>query len=150
MKYTEILGSKLKSDFLIDLFETYDADVTYVYDRTFEGIDDEYRASIPEMGLEFLFNKEQSLITLFMSQVEHNGHNPFTGSDPRKPNFKTAQEAVEYANSAGIHFQHQEEQNDSFFGIIPEWVKFNFNEYSIHYQFIDAAVGTVTLQVPNA
>ena len=122
---------------------------SFMYTIAYEGMDDEYRASIPDMGLEFLFSKEQSLTTLFMSQVEHDGHNPFTGSDPRNPNFNTAQEAVAYANKASIDFQHQEKK-DSFFGIIPEWVKFNLNDYSIHYQFNDTGIGTVTLQMPNA
>jgi len=149
MKYSEILGTKLKSDFLIDLFETYDADVVYVYDRNYEGMNDEYRASIPDMGLEFLFNKDQSLTTLFMSQIEHDGHNPFAGPDPRKPKYNTIQEAVAYANKAGIDFQHQEERIDSFFGMTPEWVKFNLNDYSIHYQFNNAGVDTVTLQMPS-
>ncbi len=150
MKYTEVLGTKLKSDFLIDLFETYDVDVAYIYDRNYEDMDDEYRASIPDMGLEFLFNKEQVLIALFMNQADHNGHNPFMGSDPRNPDLNTAQEAVAYAKNSGIEFHYQEEQKDSFFGVIPEWVKFNFKEYFIHYQFNNTEVSTVTLQLKNA
>ncbi len=150
MKYTEILGSKLKSEFLIDLFETYDVDVVYMYDRTYDGMEDEYRASIPDMGLEFLFNQDQSLIAVFMKQIEHDGHNPFTGLDPRKPDFNTAQEAVTFAEKKNIDFLHQEEQKDSLFGVIPEWVKFNFKDYFIHYQFNKTEVCTVTLQLQNA
>jgi hypothetical protein len=36
MKYIDTIGILLKSDFLIDLFETYDVDVIYSYDRTHE------------------------------------------------------------------------------------------------------------------
>ncbi len=60
MRYTEIIGEHLKSDFLCDLFETYDVEVIYEYDRTHENIEDEYHAEMEELGLEFLFNKERS------------------------------------------------------------------------------------------
>ncbi len=125
-------------------------DVKYIYDRTHEGMDDEYWAEIPEMGLGFLFDKSQCLITMIMTKIDHNGFNPFSGSDPRDVQFRSGVEAMEYAKERSIDAFHQEVTTDSFFGEIPEWVKFNFESFSIHYQFEDGVVDKVTLQVQNA
>ena len=150
MNYIDIIGIQLKDDFLLDLFETYDVDVKYIYDRTHENIDDEYKASINEMGLEFLFDKSQKLITLFMKNVNHNGFNPFSDDDPRNTPFKSGEKAIEYAENNSIQYHHQESKEDGFFGKIPEWIKFDFGRYCIHYQFNKTEVEMVTLQVKNA
>jgi hypothetical protein len=150
MNYIDILGESLKNAFLIDLFEIYDVDVIYEYDRTYENIEDEYRAEIPEMGLGFIFDSSQRLTTLFMKIVEHSGYNPFEGDDPRKVSFSSAPGAMRYAKEKSIDAVHQEAKTDSFFGDVPEWVKFNFQSYSIHYQFSDYGVHLVTLQLNNA
>lgn len=75
MEYAETLNMKLKSEFFIDLFETHDVDVIYSYDRLHEGMDDEYWAKIPKMGLEFIFDSQQRHRAIFMSQVEFSGFN---------------------------------------------------------------------------
>src|SRR5690554_4009377 len=97
MGYIDLLGISLKSDFLLDLFETYDVDVRYRYDRNHEGMDDEFIAQIPEMGLEFLFDSTQRLTTLFMRNIDHSGFDPFDGPDPRSVPFKTGAGAVQWA-----------------------------------------------------
>lgn len=149
MKYTELLGAKLKSEFLLDLFDTYDVDVTYSYDRTHENIEDEYLAEIPEMGLEFIFNAEQNLQTIFMKNVEPSGYNPFEDEDPRNVPFKTGKEAIEYAKQNSIDAVHNEAKNDSFFGNVPEWVKFFFETYSKHFEFDSIGIKMVTLQLKD-
>lgn len=150
MNYIGILGERLKSEFLFDLFETYDVNVIYEYDRTYENIEDEYRAEIPEMGLGFIFDSSQRLTTLFMRIVEHSGYNPFEGDDPREVSFCSGPEAMTYAKEKSIDAVHHEAKTDSFFGEIPEWVKFRFKSYSIHYQFNNDGVYLVTLQLENA
>ena len=42
MKYINILDENLKCDFINDLFETYDVDVIYSYDRNYENMEDEH------------------------------------------------------------------------------------------------------------
>jgi hypothetical protein len=69
MKHLDLLGTELKSDFLCDLFETYDVEVVYEYDRTHEGLGDEYRAELPELGLQFVFDEKQILKTVFVRPV---------------------------------------------------------------------------------
>jgi hypothetical protein len=150
MNYIDILGESLKSEFLFDLFETYDVDVIYEYDRTYENLEDEYRAEIPKMGLGFIFDASQRLTTLFMKKAEHSGYNPFEGDDPRKISFRSGSEAMRYAKEKSIDAIHHEAESDSFLGEIPEWVKFIFESYSIHYQFNDDGLNLVTLQLERA
>lgn len=149
MKFTEILGSSLKSDFLIELFQTYDVEVVYRYDRNHEGIDDEYVALIPEMGLEFLFDSSQRVTTLFMKKTDHNGYNPFDGPDPRSLGFQSGTEAMAWAKENSIDAIHQESSSDPVFGTIPEWVRFNFGTFYEHYQFNGGELEMVTLGLPN-
>ena len=145
MEYIDLLGSHLKNDFLLDIFETYDVEVLYRYDRNHEGMDDEYVAEIPDMGLEFLFDSAQCVKALFMKSVVHSGYNPFQGSDPRSAPFKTGIEAMEWAAERSIDAEHQESMTDEILGEIHEWVKLRYEMYSIHYQFHDGAVNMVTL-----
>lgn len=150
MKYIDALGISLKDDFLLDLFETYEVDVSYIYDRTHEGMDDEYRAEIPEMGLVFLFNKTQCLSTIFMKIEEHSGFNPFFGTDPRNAPFKTGSDALEFAKNQTVSADHQKARKNSRWGEIPEWVKLNYGSYSMHYEFSRAGVEMVTLQLEGS
>lgn len=84
------------------MFETYEVDVLYRYDRTHENMDDKYVAEIPEMGLEFLFDSSQHLSTIFMKKVDHNGFKPFDGHDPRSVPFQTGIEAIEWAKETKL------------------------------------------------
>ena len=92
MKHLDLLGSELKSDFLCDLFETYDVQVVYEYDRTHENLADVYRAEIPDLGLQFVFDEGQLLQTLFMQPVEVTTFNPFE-VDERIQRFASKREA---------------------------------------------------------
>ena len=150
MEYSDLLGTPLKNDTLMDLFETYDVDVIYRYDRNHENMDDEYVAEIPEMGLEFLFDSEQNLTTVFMRHSNHSGFNPFQGKDPRLVPFKSGVDAMKYAQDHSIDAKHSEAKSDEIFGEIAEWVKFRFGSFYIHYQFINNTVDVVTLQASHA
>ena len=150
MKYIEILEQHLKCDFLVDLFETYDVEVIYDYDRTYEGIEDEYRASIPDMGLEFIFDQNQKLKTLFMDSVEHKGYNPFEGEDPRNSPLDTAQKAIQFAKENSIILEHREKQESELFGHIPEWVKLTYKNYSVHYSYTKNGLKKAILQSTKA
>lgn len=131
---------------MMDLFETYDVDVIYVYDRTHEGTDDEYNASVPKLGLEFRFDQEQNLATLFMKEKGDGGFNPFSGSDPRDPPFLSGSEAISYAQLHNIKYLYKPATVDPRWGEVPEWIKFLHGSYSIHYEFGSSGVNMVTLQ----
>jgi len=150
MNYTEIVNSDLKNEFVNDLFETYEVEVIYDYDRSNEGIADKYRAAIPEMGLEFLFDEQQKLVALFMDQIEHMGHNPFEGEDPRYSALDSPSKTILYAEENSIEYEHREVQQDSILGEIPEWVKLHYEKHSIHYSFQEHGLDRVTIQSKNA
>lgn len=150
MEYLDLLQSSLKCDVLLDLFETYDVEVVYSYDRNHENMEDEYTAEIPEMGLGFVFDSSQRLTTLFMRNVEHTGFNPFTGNDPRNVPFQNGAAAIKWASENSIDAEHREAQTDDVFGEIPEWIKLNFETFYLHYQFNDGTIDKVTMQVQDA
>ncbi len=150
MEYIGLLGSHLKCDFLLDLFKTYDVEVLYRYDRNHEGMDDEYVAEIPDMGLEFLFDSTQCVTALFLKKVVHSGYNPFQGSDPRSAPFKTGVEAIKWAEERSIDAEHQESMTDEILGVINEWVNLRYETHNMHFQFHDGAVSMVTLHALSA
>ena len=57
-----------------------------------------------------------------------------------------ASKIIQYAQEKSIRFKHQEAQECSILGSIPEWVKLTFENHSIHYSFEETGLGTVTLQ----
>jgi len=150
MKYRDLLGVSIKDDILLDLFETYDVEVIYRYDRNHEDLEDEYIAEIPEMGLEFIFDSDKCLQTLFMKCVDHNGYNPFENEDPRHAPFKSNIEAIDWAKERSIDFIHQDAKTDVLLGEIPEWIKFTYQAYFVHYQFRDNVVDMVTISSDHA
>jgi len=150
MKYHELLGVSIKDDILLDLFETYDVEVIYRYDRNNGNLEDQYIAEISDMGLEFVFDLDQRLKTLFMKCVDHSGFNPFENEDPRHVPFRSNIEAIEWAKERSIDFIHQDAKTDDLLGEIPEWIKFNYQTYFVHYQFRDSVVDMVTISSGHA
>lgn len=146
MTLLELLGSNLKSDFLNDLFETYDVQVVYEYDRTHEGIADGYQAEIQDLGLQFVFDERQMLTTLFMTPVEVTTFNPFE-VDPSMHKFPTKAEAVRYARDNGLKTA---EGTAEFMGEQKDWIRFEGATHSIHYEYVDAELRLITLQTTNA
>ena len=146
MTHLELLGYDLKSDFLNDLFETYDVQVVYRYDRTHEGIADEYLAEIQELGLEFIFDERHVLTTLFWKQVEVTTFNPFE-ADPSMPAFLAKEEATRYARDNGLKTT---EGTAEFSGEQKVWIRIERDTHSIHYEYIDADLRMITLQRTDA
>ena len=129
----------------MDLFETYDAEVLYVFDRLHEGTPDVYRTKIPELGLEFVFNDKQNLRTLFIQPLEIKTRNPF--EEKEKIEFSSKAEAVEHAKASGIQIK---EGKAELMGEEKDWVKFEYKTHSIHYEFVNASLKMITLQANEA
>lgn len=146
MTHLDLLGTELKSEVLTDLFETYDVKVIYSYDRTSENLADEYHAGVPELGLEFIFNDFQVLRTLFIKPVEVTTFNPFEPDEAIK-NFTSKKEARQYAQNKGEKFQ---EGTAEFMGEEKDWIRFDTETASIHYEFVDSVLSMITLQRPVA
>ena len=147
MKHLELIGVELKSDVLNDLFETYDVDVGYRYDRTNEDLPDEYVAQLPELGLEFLFDSQQKLSVLFIENTQTSGFNPFEEDHEGLPRFISKDDAIAHARRSG--FQTSEGRTD-FLGAVRDWVRFEHGDYSVHYQFVDSELQKITVQARHA
>ncbi|GAB5440516.1 MAG: hypothetical protein Fues2KO_08650 [Fuerstiella sp.] len=147
MRHLDLLGTGLKSDFLCDLFETYDVQVVYEYDRTHEGLADEYHAELPDLGLQFVFDAKQVLRTLFLRPVEVSTLNPFNPDDDRIQRFNTKADAIRYAHENGLQFS---EGLAELMGEQKDWIRFKSDTHSIHFEFVDSELRLITLQAVSA
>ncbi|MEM8865386.1 MAG: hypothetical protein AAGF31_07525 [Planctomycetota bacterium] len=142
MHHLDLLGAPLKDDFLCELFETYEVQVEYLYDRTHEDLPDEYHAEIVDLGLQFVFDDRQALRTLFLTPVDISTFNPFE-DDERVPMFVSKAEALNYASANGSNFTEGEAD---FLGEQKDWIRFESDAYTIHYEFVDGGLRKTTLQ----
>ena len=147
MELLPLLNSSLKSDLITDFIETNDAHISYEYDRTHEGIADEYIASFPKLGLQLIFNEEQKLNTVFIHLEQEDEIEPAKLKNTEITEFSSKNDASLYALQNKIITA---EGNTELFGIERDWIRFEYNNYSIHYEFRDGVLGLVTLQVKNA
>lgn len=143
MNYLDLIGVPLKNEVLCDLFETYDVQVTYEYDRTHENLPDEYHAEIPDLGLQFVFDERQVFKTLFMKQVEENTFNPFEGDNERLKRFDSKAEALQYASD---NDEQITEGKSDFMGEERDWIQFKYDNYSIHFEYVDSELRMITIQ----
>lgn len=142
MHHLDLLGTHLKDEFLCDLFETYDVQVEYRYDRIHENCPDEYHAEVLDLGLQFVFDDHQVLRTLFLTPVGISTFNPFA-SDEKVPAFASKTEALSHASANGREFK---EGMADFLGERREWIRFEADAYTIHYEFVDGNLRKITLQ----
>jgi len=142
MKHLDLIGCDLKDDFLNDLFETYDVEVIYDYDRTHENLPDSYRAAIPELGLQFVFDERQKFSTLFIELKEVKSWNPFEADEHLK-RFPSKSSARKHAKKHEISIS---EGTADFMGELKDWIRFNLDGYSIHYEFVDSKLQKITIQ----
>lgn len=147
MKYLELIGAELKSDVLNDLFETYEVDVVYRYDRTNENLPDEYVAQLPELGLGFLFDSRQKLSVLFIEITQTSAFNPFEEDHQGLPKFISKSDAIAHAGRRGVQLS---EGRADFLGIVRDWVRFEHEGYSVHYEFVDSQLKKITVQARHA
>lgn len=147
MYHIDLLGSHLKCDVLCDLFETYDVQVIYEYDRTKENLPDSYRTSIPDLGLGFVFNSEQNLETLFMESKDISTFNPFKSDQQRIPRFASKAEAFNFATSNELRYS---QGSADFMGKQTDWIRFEQDTYTVHYEFVNLQLAKITLQIAAA
>nr|CAP48488.1 putative integron gene cassette protein [uncultured bacterium] len=145
MKHLDLLGTPIKSEFLFDLLETYDVQVVYEYDRTHENLPDQYHGEIPDLGLQFVFDENQILRTLFVTPVEITTFNPFE-DDERVRMFASKSEARQHAKDNDVPTSEGEAD---FMGEHRDWIRFECVSYSVHYEYVDSALKMITLQTTN-
>jgi hypothetical protein len=147
MELIPLLGLDLKSDLITDFVENNDAHVSYEFDRLHEGTPDEYIATFPKLGLQLVFNEEQQLKTIFIHIEKEEEFEPANLEDTEITKFGSKTNALSFAKQNKIITT---EGNAELFGIERDWVRFEYNNHSIHYEFRDGKLGLVTLQVKNA
>ena len=128
MDIINLLGRKLKSGSINDLFEMYSVDVIYRYDGLGENEPDYYSAAIEELGLEFSFDTAQVLQTIFITS-EHS----FSGIQ----RFSSIKEVENYSLEHALSF---ERGTSKFLGISREWIKVLYSNHYIHYEFQDSVL----------
>jgi len=133
MDIINLLGRKLKSGPINDLFEMYRVDVIYQYDRLDENEADHYSAAIEELGLEFSFDTSQVLQTIFITS-EHS----FSGIQ----RFGSIKAVEKYCLEHSLSF---EKGTSKFLGIFREWIKVSYSNHYLHYEFQDSVLDMVTL-----
>lgn len=146
MNLYKLLNCSLKSDELIELFEHYEVDVIYSYDRLHEGLEDSYYGSISELGLQFIFDENQKLRTIF---IYVHGNEEFAKanlSELEISAYEDKMSVLNFAKENGIEYTDGE---TSFLGEMRAWAKMVLSNHSIHYEFRDGSLGLVTLQAKN-
>lgn len=69
--------------------------------------------------------------------------NPFDSEDERIREFSTKSEALLYARKRGLHFT---EAAADFMDEHKDWIRFESDSYSIHYEFVGTQLCMITLQ----
>lgn len=143
MRHTDLLDTPLKQPFLDDLFETYDVDVIYGYDRDGEDGPDEYHAAVNELGLRFVFDHGQRLRVLFVQPVETDSWDPFAPLEESVSRFATKADAAAHAEAQGLPTAAGRAE---LAGRERDWIRFEYPTHTAHYEFVDEALSLITLQ----
>lgn len=142
MKLISYLNKSLKSEELIDLFESNEVDVIYMYDGMYEGRSDEYIAVIKELGIQFIFNENQILSTIFI-HLKNEEFQSANLEDLDLSAFDSKNDLMKYAQKNSLKYS---EGMAVLFGQEREWLKLDFLSYTVHYEFRENSLSLVTLQ----
>ncbi len=142
MNFLPLLKAHLKSDVMLDLLETWDAQVVYEYDRTHENRPDEYWASIHSEGVSLKFNEQQVLVCIFLYLTDTDGFAPIDLASTDIPQFPSVADAASYADKNQLRVSTGQGE---LFGQLREWIRIEYDDYWIHYEFRDGDLGLVTL-----
>ena len=132
MKYLDLLGKQLKSDDVIDVLESDDLDVIYLFDRLHENSPDQYWVTSKAQGVQMRFNDDQTLDTLFFYIEPDEG---FSSCEPHSlgiPIFDSRDSAREYAAQLGLTVVEGEVD---FLGVLRTWIKIDFGSHLHHSEF---------------
>lgn len=145
MNLVELLGSELKSPEIIELLELHDVDVAYDFDRLSEGQQDVYWAPLKNDGLLLKFGQEQRLRTIFVYVKSAEGYDPCDLSKYDVESFMSVDDAASFAKREGRPATSRDLGPDG-----PHWIRIDFGDYSVHYEFSEAELTRITLMVASA
>lgn len=144
MKLKPILGLQLKDPQIVELLGAFDIDVVYSFDRLFENQPDRYIATAFSEGLEFQFDEQQRLVTIFVYLRGNSDFNPHDRSDLDLELFSTIEDAREFVTKNELPHKLNT-QNPK----LPVWLRIDYPDCSVHYQFGAEGLGMITLMDPK-
>jgi hypothetical protein len=137
------LGDHLKSDEVIEVLEHLDMEVIYAFDRSHENIPDAYWAAAHSHGFQFRFDEKQILDTIFLYLEPDEGFEPLAQDQEYDvPFFSFFKEAQAHGARNGWP---AETGKVDFLGVVREWIRFRFEEHTVHYEFRKEKLAMVTL-----
>lgn len=147
MNLVLLIGRHLKSSEVIDLLERWEAEVVYDFDRLHEGAPDGYHSSLPEAGLELVFDASQVLTTVFVHLQPDGDFSSFDvkGSDIEP--FDSVEAVRRFATSEDLVSNHG---SSSFDGMDRDWIRLEWSTHSVHYEFIEDRLHLVTIALRQA
>jgi hypothetical protein len=142
MKFLPLLGKALKDDEVIDVLEQAEMEVVYDFDRLHENTPDKYWAESKKDGYQLRFGADQILSTIFLYAAPIDGFTPVTPNDCDVLFFATTDDAEAYGAE---HKLRTTKGGADFLGAWRDWVRLEYDSYSVHYQFRDGGLTMVTV-----
>lgn len=146
MNYLPLLGKALKSPEIIALLETNDIEVVYDFDRCYENIPDQYWATSHDLGMQISFDENQILKTIFIFVVPEDDFSPANILDSDIHVFDSKHTVRGFAEANSIATT---EGKTTFLGIESDWIRFDYPDYRIHYEFCGGELKKVSLTIPE-
>jgi hypothetical protein len=142
VRFLPLLRQPLKSDAVVDLLETWDADVVYDFDRLHENTPDSYHSGSKAEGVQIVFDSAQLLRTVFIHMLEEDGYSSADLSDSDIDVFDSPEAVAGFA--AREHVPNSSGQT-ALFGVARSWVRLEWDTHALHYEFVGGALRLITL-----
>jgi hypothetical protein len=147
MNFLPLLGTALKSDELLDFLEMHDVEVIYDFDRTHENMPDQYWATAKELGIQMRFDEKQVLRTIFLFLTQDGGFTPADLTDSDLVIYESKAAVREHAAKYKIPTTEGETE---FLGAKRDWIRFDFPDHAIHYDFGDGPLKKISLNLTKS
>jgi hypothetical protein len=142
MELARLLGAELKSPEIVETLELHDVEVAYDFDGLSEGQADVYWAPLRTEGLLFKFGQEQRLQTIFVYVQSAEGYAPCDLTKYGVESFMSIDDAASFAAKEGLEATSRDLGPDG-----PHWIRIDFGDYSVHYEFGGAGLTRITLMI---
>ena len=110
-----------------------------------EGVPDEYRAAIDDLGLEMLFGEDQALRTLFVTPTPVSGGTPLSALADSVQLFDSPSSVEDFAANEEVPVSSG---SADFLGEERAWVRLEYSSHHVHYEFRGGVIHLITLSCP--
>ena len=131
----------------MDLLETYDMEVIYEFDKTYEGLPDEYWTKSSELGLQLVFDEEQKLTTIHLMLEQDEDFSPADIAESDIQNFGSKSEVREFGTKNNVPIV---EGKSELFGKEKDWIRLDDEMHSVHYEYTAGELQMITISTPHA